>query len=233
VQDSTPTTRTVTISDIEDTIVDLVDQVSRGETRIVVETGGVTIAALVSSEDLKRLARLDEQRAERKRVVAGMREPFRGVPPEEIERATAKAVSEVREEMRTEREAAAASQDSRWAHDPELAYPEESDMANQPPPTQTLPMSDVKSALSGLVDAVCRNETRVVIEKRGAPVAALVSVADLERLQQFDREWETTTRSLERLSEAFADVPVEELEAKIDEIIAAGRTRDLAERRSA
>jgi prevent-host-death family protein len=233
VQASTPTTRTVTISDIEDTIVDLVNQVSHGEARIVVETGGVTIAALVSSADLKRLARLDEQQAQRKRVVAAMREPFRGIPPEEIERETAKAVAEAREEMRAGRETAAASQDSHWAHDRELVYPEESDMANQPPPTQTLPMSDVKSALSGLVDAVCRNETRVLIEKRGTPVAALVSVADLERLQQFDREWSSPTRSLERISEAFADVPVEELEAKIDEIIAAGRARDLVERRSA
>lgn len=106
-QDSKPTTRTVTISDIEDTIVDLVDQVSRGETRVLVETGGVTVAALVSSEVLKRLARLDDQRAERKRVVAAMREPFRGVSPEEIERETAKAVAEVREEMSAEREAAA------------------------------------------------------------------------------------------------------------------------------
>lgn len=232
-QDSTPTTRTIAISDIEDTIVDLVDRVSRGETRIVVEIGGTTMAALVSSEDLKRLARLDEQRAERKWVVTAMREPFRGIPPEEIERETAQAVAEVREEMRAGREAAAASQDLQWAHDRALAYPEESDMANQPPPSQTLSTSDVKSALSGFVAAVCRNETRVLIEKRGTPVAALVSVADLERLQQFDREWETTTRSLERISEAFADVPVEELEAKIDEIIAAGQTRDVAERRSA
>jgi hypothetical protein len=37
--------------------------------------------------------------------------------------------------------------------------------------------------------------------------------------------WEETTRSLERVSEAFADVPDEELEARIEEIISEGRQR--------
>ncbi len=232
VQASKPSTQTVAISDIEDTIVHLVDEVARGETRVLVEKGGLPVAALVSSDDLKRLARLDEQRAERKRVVAAMREPFRGVSPVEIERETAKAVAEVREEMRAERKALS-SQDSQEALDPEAGSPKETDMSNRPPQTQTRPISEVKSAFSGLVDAVSRNETRVVIAKRGIPVAVLVSVEDLERLRQLDGEWETTTRSLERISEAFADVSVDELEAKIDEIIAEGRARDVAERRSA
>jgi prevent-host-death family protein len=87
-------------------------------------------------------------------------------------------------------------------------------------------ISDVKNALANLVDAVSRKETRVLIEKRGTPVAALVSPADLERLLHIERERETTTRAMERISEAFADVPVEELEAKIDEVIAAERARE-------
>jgi hypothetical protein len=76
---------------------------------VLVEKAGIPVAALVSAEDLKQLARLDEQRAERRRVVDAMREPFRGVPPEEIAQETAKAVDEVRDEMRQEREAAAAN----------------------------------------------------------------------------------------------------------------------------
>ena len=78
------------------------------ETRVLVEKAGIPVAALVSPEDLKQLTRLDAQRAERRRVVAAMREPFRGVSPEEIAQETDKAVSEVQEEMRTERETAAA-----------------------------------------------------------------------------------------------------------------------------
>ena len=108
-QASKPLTQTVTISDVKDEIVRLVDQVSRGGTRILVEQGGVPVAALVSAEDLEHLARLDEQRAERRRVVAAMREPFRGVSAEAIERETTKAAAEVREEMRAERESRAAA----------------------------------------------------------------------------------------------------------------------------
>lgn len=104
---SRASTQTVANSDVKDSIVQLLDQVAREETRIVVENGGLPVAALVSPDDLKRLERLDEQRAERNRVVAAMREPFRGVSPAEIERETVKAVAEVRKEMRAEREAAA------------------------------------------------------------------------------------------------------------------------------
>ena len=106
-------------------------------------------------------------------------------------------------------------------------------MSKQPPPTQTMTISEATDLLSGLVEAVSRSETRVLIERGGMPVAALISAGDLERLQQLDVEWQTTTRALERISEAFADVPVAELEAKIDEIIAEGRARAVAERRSA
>jgi prevent-host-death family protein len=96
------------ISDIKATISRLVNEVHRKETRILIEKGGIPVAALVSIEDLRQLVRLDAQRAERRRVVAAMREPFRGVSSEEIERETAQAVAEVREEMRAERDTAAA-----------------------------------------------------------------------------------------------------------------------------
>jgi hypothetical protein len=64
-------------------------------------------------------------------------------------------------------------------------------------------------------------------------VVAPVSADDLNRLQQLNRDWEAGTRAIERFSEAFADVPVPELEATIAEIIAEGRAHDEAERRSA
>jgi prevent-host-death family protein len=98
------------ISDVKNTPSSLVNEVYREETRVLVEKAVIPVAAIVSTEDLKQLDRLDEQRAERRRVVAAMREPLRGVSPEEIEQETDKAVSEVQAEMRHEREAAAA----RW-----------------------------------------------------------------------------------------------------------------------
>ena len=61
---------------------------------------------LISLEDYRKLVRLDAQIAERWRVVEAIREAFRDVPAEELERETAKAVAEVRAEMKTERRAA-------------------------------------------------------------------------------------------------------------------------------
>jgi hypothetical protein len=65
---------------------------------------------------------------------------------------------------------------------------------------------------------------------RRVPLTALVSVDDLRRLEQLDREWDERTDAIQP---GLADIPVEELEAKIDEIIAEGRARRAAERRSA
>jgi prevent-host-death family protein len=108
-REQVPTTQAIRISDFKNRLARLVNQVYRQEIRVLIEKNGTPVAALVSVEDMQRLARLDRQVAERKRVVAAMREPFRGVSPEEIERETAKAVAEVQEEMRAEREVAAAA----------------------------------------------------------------------------------------------------------------------------
>ncbi len=105
-----PMTQTMKISDVKTKLSSLVNEVYRKETRVLVEKAGIPVAALVSAEDLKQLARLDAERAERRRVVEAMRAPFRGVSAEEIERETAQAVAEVRAEMRAERATPAAGQ---------------------------------------------------------------------------------------------------------------------------
>jgi len=104
-----PAKRTLKISDVKARLSSLVNEVYRKETRVLIEKAGIPVAALVSIEDLERLAQLDKERAERRRVLESMREPFRGVPAEEIERESEKAVAEVRAEMAVERERAARS----------------------------------------------------------------------------------------------------------------------------
>jgi prevent-host-death family protein len=99
-----PANRTMKISDVKARLSSLVNEVYRQETRVLVEKAGIPVAALVSVQDLQRLAQLDDERAERRRVLESMREPFRGIPAEEIERERAKAVAEVRAEMAAERE---------------------------------------------------------------------------------------------------------------------------------
>ncbi len=100
-------------------------------------------------------------------------------------------------------------------------------------PAQTLTISDIKNRLSQLVDEVSRKETRSLLERDGIPVAALVSVDDLARLQRPDREWDERTRAMERFSAAFADIPTEEVEAEIARIIAENRRQDEVERQTA
>ena len=101
-----PAKQTLKISDVKARLSSLVNEVYRKETRVLIEKAGIPVAALVSLEDLERLTQLDQERAERRRVLESMREPFRGVPAEEIERETEKAVAEVRAELAAERERA-------------------------------------------------------------------------------------------------------------------------------
>jgi len=100
-------TRSIDIATVEHEVDAVVDEVSTETTRLRVERAGIPVAAIVSIKDLKRLKQLDQERAERWRVLEAMRAPFRNVPTEEIEREAEKAVAEVRAEMRAERAAAA------------------------------------------------------------------------------------------------------------------------------
>ncbi len=102
-------------------------------------------------------------------------------------------------------------------------------MLTQERTTRTMKISDVKNTLSSLVNEVYRKETRVLVEKAGIPVAALVSADDLGRLNQLDRAWNERTKAIERFSQAFADVPTEEAEAEVARIIAERRQRRAAE----
>ena len=107
--DTKPQIQTMKISEVKSQLSRLANTVYRAETRILIEKSGIPVAALVPVKDLERLRRFDEQRTKRRRVLDAMREPFRGVPAEEIEQETAKAVAEVRAEMAAEREQAAKS----------------------------------------------------------------------------------------------------------------------------
>lgn len=102
-------------------------------------------------------------------------------------------------------------------------------MPEQIPTTRTMGISAVKRSLATLVNDINCGKTRVRVEISGRPVAALVSVDDLERLLQLDRAREEHFKAIERFSQAFADVPVEEAEAEIARIIAEIRQHDDAE----
>jgi len=106
-------------------------------------------------------------------------------------------------------------------------------MPSQEPVTQTMKISEVKSKLNRLVNEVYRQETRVLVEKAGIPVAAIVSTEDLNQLARFDRERQAREHRfalLNRMREAFKDVPVEEIERETAKAIAEVRAEMEAER---
>ena len=85
---SEPGTKTMELSEVRGQLDTLITRVHRKETRVIVEQGGVPVAAIVSTEDLARLDRLDRERAARFAVIDEVRAAFAGVPDEEIERET-------------------------------------------------------------------------------------------------------------------------------------------------
>jgi prevent-host-death family protein len=93
------------------------------------------------------------------------------------------------------------------------------------PKTQTLTIADVENTFSSLVNRISRQETRIVVEESGTPVAAIISVDDLERFVQLEREREERFAVIDRLRAAFADVPAEEIEREAERSVAEARER--------
>jgi len=106
-------------------------------------------------------------------------------------------------------------------------------MGKTTPETETLKISEAKARLSSLVNEVHSQERRILIEKAGVPVAALISFEDLERLRRSEREWNERFAVVDSLREAFADLPPEQIERDITAIVREMRDEREAARRAA
>lgn len=84
----TPASRTIEATEAQEQLPDVLRRVARERTRVMVEDRGVAVAAIVSTEDLERLDRLDRERDADFAGVHELRAAFAGVPTEEIERET-------------------------------------------------------------------------------------------------------------------------------------------------
>ncbi|HET7078693.1 MAG TPA: type II toxin-antitoxin system prevent-host-death family antitoxin [Chloroflexia bacterium] len=92
-------------------------------------------------------------------------------------------------------------------------------MRERNPMTETINASQVRQQWSRLINKVFRGETRVVVEKSGIPVAAIISAEDLRRLNQLEDERRQRFAVLERTWTAFEDVPPEQLEAEVERAV--------------
>ena len=98
--------------------------------------------------------------------------------------------------------------------------------------TQTLNVSEARQQFSQLLNKVFRGETRVVGEKSGIPVAAIVSAEDLEQLRKLEEERRERFKLLGRMRAAFAGLTEEQIEEGVAEVIARVREKERAGRSS-
>jgi prevent-host-death family protein len=93
-------------------------------------------------------------------------------------------------------------------------------MSVQQQRTEQRNSTDVQTHWDEVLGEVCRDGTRVVIERDGAPVAALISAEDLRRFQEIERERAQQFEALFASWEAFKDVPVGDVEAEVAQVVA-------------
>ena len=100
-----PMTQRIKASEARQTWSKLINKVHDGDVRVIVEKDGIPVAGLVSAADLERLGLLEAERERNFSIVDEMREAFRDIPDEELEREITKAVEAARQELRAERRA--------------------------------------------------------------------------------------------------------------------------------
>ena len=94
--------------------------------------------------------------------------------------------------------------------------------------TEHMNVVQAREQFEEVVDRAASKQTRVLIEKDGRPAAAIVSAADLQTLQRLERQREELFKLVDRMRDAFADVPEEELEREIDRALAEVRAENRA-----
>lgn len=87
------------------------------------------------------------------------------------------------------------------------------------PATETSNVSETRKHLSETLDRVHRREARVVVEKSGIPVGAIVSMDDLARLNRIDEDRQKLAEVMAQVSRKFEGVPQEELDREVEKAI--------------
>lgn len=75
--------------------------------------------------------------------------------------------------------------------------------------------SDARQQWSQLLNKVFRDQTRVVVEKSGIPVAAVISVEDLGRFTKLEEQRKERFKSLDRIRETFKNISASEKEKEV------------------
>ncbi len=88
-------------------------------------------------------------------------------------------------------------------------------MREQEPMTQTMKATEARAQWSKLLNDVFRHNARVIVEKSGIPVAAIISAQDLERFNRLEAERAKDFTILDEIGQAFKDESPEEIERQV------------------
>lgn len=105
-------------------------------------------------------------------------------------------------------------------------------MTDRKPITQTMTASETRQHFSSVVNRVFRGEERIIVERSGIPVAAIISAAELKRFDAYERHREADFAIIDEMRAAFKDVPPEEIEREAAKAVAEARA-DLGAQREA
>lgn len=99
-------------------------------------------------------------------------------------------------------------------------------MREQEPKTKTLKASEARQQWSDVINQVFRRETRIIVEKSGIPVAAIISANDLQRMEDSEKRREEKFKALDATRKAFKGIPDKELEREISKAITTVRRQN-------
>lgn len=94
--------------------------------------------------------------------------------------------------------------------------------------TQVMKASDVRAQWSQLLNKVFKSKTRVVVEKSGIPVAAVISAEDLQRFIQMEEQREKRFKALDNMREAFKNVSLQEIDREVKKTVTQVRAENRA-----
>jgi len=104
-------------------------------------------------------------------------------------------------------------------------------MPEREPITQTMSTSAASRALPELVRKVSRQETRIVVEEEGKPVAALISPRDLARLDRLDAQRKEAAKVFDEIHRRNRDVDPDEVERDVAEALTEVRAEERERKR--
>lgn len=106
-------------------------------------------------------------------------------------------------------------------------------MSAQELTVRTVDAAEVGRTWGQLLDEVAQSHDRVIVARSGAPVAAIISAADLERFNRLEAERERDFAVVDRMRAAFDGVPFEEIEREAAKALAEVRAEMQVEGRRA